>query len=70
VYSVCCDDFPIATVAGWMPKTVPPDADIFRIYTCEVEGKIEGKLKKLQKGDITQQHIEINALCWWVITFL
>jgi len=27
------------------------------------------KLQKLQKGDITQQHIDILAMCWWVITF-
>ena len=24
------------------------------------------KLQKLQKGDITQQHIDIKAMCWWV----
>jgi len=28
------------------------------------------KLQKLQKGDITQQHIDIKATCWWVINFL
>jgi len=28
------------------------------------------KLQKLQKGDITQQHIDFKAMCWWVITFL
>ena len=28
------------------------------------------KLQKLQKGHITQQHIDIQAMRWWVITFL
>jgi len=23
------------------------------------------KLQKLQKGDITQQHIDIKAMCWF-----
>ena len=28
------------------------------------------KLKKLQKGDITQQHIDTSAICWWVIIII
>jgi len=27
------------------------------------------KLQKLQKGDITQQHIDV-AMCWWVFVIV
>ena len=26
------------------------------------------KTAKITKGDITQQHIDIQAMCWWVIS--